>query len=190
LRAIASAYYIRLYKTPCGDTRRIVSGIKSGTVLIKNNNDSTLYGVNLKNGQFYINKQFETPGYFKLAISIDGKPDSIKPYEIYLEGGKYNLEADGSKLDQYPKMVSESKTQGQLSAFCALAYEARHEAQARADELKEEIRIKNNIISTDDLNKLLIKTSEANRKVSASGVMALKEFVKENPENDIGLIKK
>jgi hypothetical protein len=63
----------------------ITPGIKSGVVIIKNEKDSVVFGVNIKDGKFTINNPLNDEGYYKVNITITNKTDFIKPFEVYLE---------------------------------------------------------------------------------------------------------
>jgi len=165
----------------------VVTGVKNGTLIIKDDTDSTVDGINIKDGKFYLNKQFATPGYFKLYISEGGKTDSIKPVQVYLEDGSYTIETDRGNLNKYPKITSSSKIQWQLSAFYALDDKAIDKAVRDADLLTKVIKTQGEHLSAIEFNNLLKATSTANAKIPAADVVAFKEFVKEYPHNDIGI---
>ncbi len=179
--------------TGCARRRRdiefsgIVTGVKSGTAIVKDESDSTFYGVNIKDGYFSFKGPFDSPGYYKLEIHVDGKTDSIPPYEIYLEAGKYKMETGAWRLSNYPKITSPSKTQEQLSAFYVLYNKADSEDMFNQERTREEIKQKSIELGAAAFTRLLVKTSTANGQRPASGLIALKQFVKQNPGNDIGI---
>jgi hypothetical protein len=186
-----------LLVTGCARKRRdiefsgTVTGVKSGTAIVKDESDSTFYGVNIKNGYFSFSGPFDSPGYYKLAIHADGKTDSIAPYEIYLEAGKYKLETAAWRLANYPKIASPSKIQEQLSTFYTLYNKADSEAMSEEKRTREVInqQINEQIrqLRAGAITKLLVKASSANAQKPTSAFIAFKQFVTQNPGNDIGI---
>ncbi|MFI5138510.1 MAG: DUF4369 domain-containing protein [Sphingobacteriales bacterium] len=165
----------------------VATGVKNGTLIIKDDADSTVDGINIKDGKFSLEKHFATPGYFKLYISEDGKTDSIKPVEVYLEDGSYTIETDKDSLNKYPKITSASKIQWQLSTFYALDDKAGEEAARDADLLTKVVKTQSEHLSPVEFTNLLKATSAANAKIPAADVVAFKEFIKEYPHNDISI---
>src|ERR1700754_2799416 len=71
-----------------------IPGLKSGVFTVKTLGDSTIFGENIKDGKFAIpQKYLSHPGYFKMNITDDNKNDGHDPFEVYLEDGKYTIEA-------------------------------------------------------------------------------------------------
>jgi len=162
-------------------------GIKSGTFVIKNLRDSTLYGVNIKDEKFLTTGILPQPGYYTMGIVDDAdKSSTDKHYEVYLEGGKYTIATDAKNHFNYPKITSASKIQDELSAYYTLL------DQQQADDTKQlaEVRAKLDKVgrrthSTEENNSLVNKLSEIHGKENTGGFEALKLFTKQYPQSTI-----
>jgi hypothetical protein len=109
-------------------------GIKSGTFVIKNLRDSTLYGVNIKDEKFEVSGILPAPGYYTMDIVDDtSKSSHERHFEVYLEGGKYAIETEKGKLYKYPKITSPSKIQSDLSDYNTLVTQLPGSAQQDND---------------------------------------------------------
>jgi len=96
-------------------------GVKSGTVVIKNQRDSTLYGVNIKDEKFQTGGILPEAGYYTMDVIDDAdKSSHDRHFEVYLEDGKYTVATEAGKLFKYPKITSSSKIQNDLSAYNTL----------------------------------------------------------------------
>jgi hypothetical protein len=161
--------------------------IQSGSIIIKDDDDSVVFGDNIKNGKFTLIKPFDKPGYYDVNIYNNTKTDSTKSFEMYLESGKYNIEATQGKLFKYPKIISSSKIQNQLTAFYMLLDSINDIAEKNATRLNEEIKTESDKLTRIAFNSLLNKLSAINNQLIANNVTAFEEFVKRYPDNDIGM---
>ncbi|RVT99969.1 hypothetical protein EOD41_13470 [Mucilaginibacter limnophilus] len=111
--------------TSCNKPDRIeidgtAPAIKNGVFGVADVLGKPVYGVNMENGSFKISEQLEYPGFYQIKVSnmLDTKQKHV-PYEVYLENGKYTFEIN-KDITRYPKIVTESKTQNELSAYYTL----------------------------------------------------------------------
>ena len=97
-------------------------GVEDGTVLIDDVATGTLQAARIKNGRFEIKDRYvQKPGYYNMVLTVDGNPP--KNYTIYLERGDYKV--NFKKEDEYPQIISSSKTQTEVSAYQAMLTVAR-----------------------------------------------------------------
>lgn len=161
-------------------------GIKKGVFIVKTLGDSAIFGENIKEGQFTIDKKYlKTPGYYTMNITDDDNNDHHEPFEVYLEGGQYMIEAEAGKLYLYPKITSPSKIQEQLSAFYTLSDKLSADATQEVKRLNDELKTKGNSLSKVAYSQLLNALSAAENKMITNNITAFKEFVKQYPNSDI-----
>jgi hypothetical protein len=162
----------------------ITPGIKSGVFIIKTTGDSTIYGENIKDGKFSLaKKQLKNPDYYMMDITDDNNKDNHRPFEIYLEDGKYTVETEAGQLYKYPKITSPSKIQEQLSAFYTLSDKLSNDAQQEARQLSEEVKSRGTSLSKEGYTNLLNKLGEAENKVTANNVITFRQFLKQYPNS-------
>lgn len=160
-------------------------GIKSGVFVIKTPGDSTIYGEDIKDGKFSIPpKHLKEPGYYLMNITDDAdSKDDHNPFEVYLEGGKYIVETKAGKLYKYPKIVSSSKTQQELSAFYSLADSLSADAIQQLTVINKELKDNYAKLSPDAYNKLLFKQQGYQEKITDVDAAAFKQFIKLYPQS-------
>ncbi|MEO6977800.1 MAG: thioredoxin-like domain-containing protein [Mucilaginibacter sp.] len=163
-----------------------IPGLKSGVFTVKTPGDSTVYGENIKDGKFAIpQKHLGHPGYFKMNITSDDKDDGHNPFEVYLEDGKYTIEAKADELYKYPKITSPSKIQEQLSMFYTLADNMSVETQQQVVKLNKELKEKYAKLTPDAYNNLLAKLQDNQAKMRNVDAVAFKQFLKQYPQSEI-----
>lgn len=163
-----------------------VPGLKNGVFTVKTLGDSTVYGENIKNGKFTIApKHLGRPGYFKLNITDNDNNDGHTPFEVYLEDGKYAIEAKAGELYKYPKITSPSKIQEQLSMFYILADNMSVETQQQVVKLNKELKEKYAQLTPDAYNNLLAKLQDNQAKMRNVYAVAFKQFIKQYPQSEI-----
>jgi len=165
-------------------------GVKSGVFIIKDHSKKSLYGVNIKDGKFHIDtKVLEVPGYYVMDITDDANPkEQHNPFEIYLEDGKYTIEAEAGKLANYPKITAPaSATQQQLTAFYTTVDQMNGDLNQRLAKLNARVNSKeSNALPKDEFNALLNSVSELEGKKFGIVEQAFEKYVTENPQNTIG----
>jgi hypothetical protein len=162
------------------------TGIKNGVFIVKTPGDSTIFGENIKDGKFSIPKKIlNRPGYYTLNVTDADNKDEHSPYEVYLEDGKYTIEAEAGKLYRYPKITSPSKIQEQLSVFYSLADNMSVEAMKQVTQINKELKEKYASLSPDAYNNLLNKLQQNEAKIRDVDVIAFKQFLKQYPQSDI-----
>jgi len=162
------------------------AGIKSGVFTVKTLGDSTIFGENIQGGKFSIDKKhLGHPGYYNMNITDADNKDDHNPYEVYLEDGKYTIEAKAGELYKYPKITSPSKIQEQLSAFYTLADNMSTETIQQIGEINKELKEKYQKLSPEAYNNLLGKLQENQTKMREVDATAFKQFLKKYPQSEI-----
>ena len=164
-----------------------VPGLKSGTFIIKNHRDSTLYGQNIKDEKFNVSGILPTPGYYIMDIVDDAdKSSHDRHFEIYLEDGKYTVATENGKIYKYPKITSSSKIQNELSAYYALVDQQAADAIEETAKVSAQVdKISHSRHTTEQFNSMLAKLSAVGDKENAAKFEALKLFVKQYPQSSI-----
>jgi hypothetical protein len=163
-----------------------VAGLKNGVFIVKTLADSTIFGENIKDGKFIIaQKILNRPGYYTMNITDAANNDGHNAFEVYLEDGKYTIEADAGKLYRYPKITSPSKIQEQLSAFYTLADNMSAETQQQVTKINRQLKEKYGSLSPDVYNDLLGKLQLNQAKMRDVDAAAFKQFMKQYPQSDI-----
>jgi len=163
-----------------------IPGLKAGVFTVKTLGDSTVYGENIKDGKFAIpQKHLGHPGYFKLNITDDAKNDGHNPFEVYLEDGKYTIEAKADELYKYPKITSPSKIQEQLSMFYTLADNMSAETQQQIVKINKNLTDNVNKLSPEAYTAQLTKLQEYQSKMRDVNATAFKQFLKQYPQSEI-----
>lgn len=165
-------------------------GVKSGVFIVKDHSKNSLYGVNIKDGKFHIeSKVLEVPGYYVMDITDDANSrEQHNPFEIYLEDGKYSIEAEAGKLANYPKITAPSSaTQQQLTAFYTTVDQMNSDLNQKLAELNAKVNSKaSDALPKDQFNALLNSVSELEGKKYGIVERAFEKYVTENPQNTIG----
>lgn len=157
-----------------------VSGVTNGVFVVKNQRDSVVYGENVVNGAFHIDKIMQQPGYYQVEIG-DNSSGTVKlTHEIYLDTGTYTVEADGSKLYAYPKITSTSKTQQELSAFNDLVDQM---GKALELQLADARRRQDPKASKEEYNAATEKISETQLALTGVKDKAFKAFIEKYPQS-------
>jgi hypothetical protein len=99
-----------------------VKGLDGGTMIIKDENNNNLFTENIEGGKFHFKKIIDRPGYYKMSI-IDNSPHYNRRtgYDVYLEAGKYTVNALPEAAHQYPEIKSTSALQNELSNYYDMA---------------------------------------------------------------------
>jgi hypothetical protein len=160
-----------------------VPGVTSGVFIIKDLKDSTIYGVNIKNGKFQIKKQLDHPGYYYMDISDDADKTKHDPFEVYLEAGKYIVETQNGKIYKYPKITSPSTTQKQLSDYYELANAMNSDIHLQIDIIKKKLDDKS--LSKEAFNILVRKLSAAQINELAENAQAFKKYIETYPKSTV-----
>jgi hypothetical protein len=161
-------------------------GIKNGVFIIKTIGDSTVYGVNIKDGRFILKEQqLKYPDYYKLNITDNDKNDRHDAFEVYLESGKYTVETEVGKLYKYPKITSPSKIQEQLSTYYTLVDKLNADTKIETAQLNSQVSEEGRRLSPEAFTKLLNKLSAAENKPLANNAVAFKAFVKQYPDSEV-----
>ena len=164
----------------------LTPGIKSGVFIIKNTSDSTILGENIKNGEFAIKKRpLKEPGYYTLKITEDDVKDNREPVEIYLEDGRYTIETVPGDLNLYPKIISPSKIQEQLSAFYTMADQLNSANAQQVITLRNELKAKGAGLDAAAYSNMVNRLSAIEIKMLNSKLTAFKQFVKQYPNSEI-----
>ncbi|QHS55025.1 hypothetical protein GWR56_05535 [Mucilaginibacter sp. 14171R-50] len=105
----------------CNNTPKFEVTIKShvtnGSIILSKGKEQLLTQP-LTNGSATITTPVESPRYYTLSIIDSDKPLSAKNnFEVYLENGKYIIDAKANTKGVYPEITSTSKTQQQLSDY-------------------------------------------------------------------------
>lgn len=165
-------------------------GVKSGVFIVKDHSKNSLYGVNIKDGKFHVeSKVLEVPSYYVMDITDDANSrEQHNPFEIYLEDGKYTIEAEAGKLANYPKITAPSSaTQQQLTAFYTLVDQMNGDLNQKLAVLNAKVNSKeSNALPRDEFNALLNSVSELEGKKYGIVERAFEKYVTENPQNTIG----
>jgi len=161
-------------------------GIKDGVFIIKTTGDSSVYGENIKDGHFSIpKKQLKYPDYYLMNITDGDTTDKHEPFEVYLEDGKYTIETEAGHLYKYPRIISSSKIQQQLSAFYTMVDQLSAESNRKIDSLNAVLKVKGNGLQQQELFKLLNKLSKTKNGMINNNVVAFRKFVQQFPNSGI-----
>ena len=178
--------------TACVKTHQIefegkVSGVKDGVFIIKTTGDSTVYGENIKDGKFIIaERQLKYPDYYSMSIIDNDNKSNQPPFEIYLEDGKYSIETEKGKLSQYPKIISSSKLQQELSAYYVLYERLIDEFISESKKQKQDVISEGSNLSKDAYLTLLSNIGTTAGKLKDIGFLALGQYAKAYPQSVIG----
>lgn len=159
-------------------------GIDNGVFIVKTDYDSTVYGENIKNGNLSLNKhQLKYPGYYFMSITNNDSSNTPPKFEVYLEPGKYSIETEVGKLYKYPKVISPSKIEDELSAYYRLADELTDSLLNQSKKLDGDIKIKGKSLSAEAYNNLLSNLTATNNKLTHIDLIAISQYVKKYPNS-------
>ncbi|MFD2872966.1 TlpA family protein disulfide reductase [Mucilaginibacter ximonensis] len=186
---------IALVFASCSNNQLKITGTTDGleevTMSLKDGSGQTLTAVNAKDGRFELECNLNGDDYGTLTLSRPGKPDIIT--DLYLEPGEYTVAYNSADVatagqEKYPKIVSTSAIQNQLSAYHA-TYE--HMAKVAGRKIREldakYVQERKSKIWDDSLTALATKTEKERTKLLDVGRMALADFVSKNPDNQIAV---
>lgn len=163
-----------------------IPGLKGGVFTVKNLADSTVFGENIQNGKFMVSKKLlNHPGFYKMDITEDSSKDDHSAFEVYLESGKYNIEAKEGELYKYPKITSPSKTQTELSAFYTMVDSVSAGAQQQIITISKKLKDDYAKLSPEAYNSLVAKQSENETKLRDANAVVFKQFIKQYPQSQI-----
>ncbi|MDP9081961.1 MAG: thioredoxin family protein [Bacteroidota bacterium] len=162
------------------------TGIKTGVFTVKTLGDSTIFGENIKDGKFNVDKKhLGKAGYYSMNITDADNKDEHTPYEVYLEDGKYSIEAKAGELYKYPKITSSSKIQEQLSAFYTLADNMSNETVKNIGKINKELKDTYMKSTPEAYNNLLAELQANQTKMRDVDAEAFKQFLKQYPQSEI-----
>jgi len=163
-----------------------VPGLKSGVFTIKNLADSTVFGENINDGKFSVSqKLLNHPGFYKMDITEDGSKEDHSAFEVYLEGGKYTIEAKAGELYKYPKITSASKNQTELSSFYTMLDSLSAGAQQQITAISKKLTADYSKLSPDAYNDLVAKQSENETKLREANAVVFGQFLKKYPQSEM-----
>ncbi|HVW98506.1 MAG TPA: thioredoxin family protein [Mucilaginibacter sp.] len=163
-----------------------ITGLKNGVFTIKTTSDSTIFGENIKDGKFSIPPhRLMHPGYYKLNITSADQSDDHSPFEVYLEDGNYTIEAKATELYKYPKIISTSEKQQQLSDFYTLSDSLGATAHQEVKRIKAKMDKDYSSLSREEYNSLMAKFQENMDKLNNLDAVVLKRFLKKYPNSEI-----
>lgn len=162
-------------------------GVKSGTFIIKNLRDSTLYGVNIKDEKFTVNAVLPQPGYYTMDIVDDAdKATHEKHYEVYLEPGKYTVETNAAAHYNYPKITSSAKIQNDLSDYYTLLDQQQGAATKDIVDTKDQLhKVMSRQHTIEENNSLVNKLNDLSTNEKNAELEALRAFAKKDPQSSI-----
>jgi hypothetical protein len=163
------------------------TGIKSGVFGIVDVLNKPVYGDNITDGKFAINEQLEYAGFYSIKITnMLNTKDKHIPYEVYLEGGKYTIEVNGSDLTKYPKITSESKTQKELSEYYTLYDELVADVQKQIKEQTAFLKSgKANNLPGNTYLDLVDKLKDTRDKEKAVEATLIEKFIEKYPKSEV-----
>lgn len=161
-------------------------GVKNGVFLIKNTDDSTVYGTNIKDGKFELhNLQLKYPGYYLMLITDNDSTGNRAPVEVYLEPGLYQITTELHKLYRYPQISSPSKTQQQISAYYKLTQQFIDDAFNESKKQKDDLKANESRLKNEDYKALVNNAVKSDLKLSNISFLALSKYAQTYPNSDI-----
>jgi hypothetical protein len=161
-------------------------GVTSGTFIMKNARDSTLYGENIKEGKFHSSGILPVAEFYTMDLTDDAdKKSHENHFEVYLEDGKYAIETEPGKSYKYPKITSSSKIQNELSAYYTLVDQQSADAHTAVEKANAELSKKTKSSSAAQYNALIDRLSTTHEKETEVEFNAYKQFVKQYPQSGI-----
>ena len=185
-------FLFALLLTGCSRNRYIefngtTPGISSGVFVIKDLNMTSIYSEFILGEKFHLKKTLESNGFYNMQIAKDVEHDNRRVgYDVYLEPGTYAVTVDANNLYQYPKIVSDSKIQNELSAYYTVSTEKLHVASDLADSLYNLVYGRNAPpVSSSQYDALLKKMNDAIAIRDNITAKAFDDFVTKNPDNEV-----
>jgi hypothetical protein len=161
------------------------AGLNNAVFSVTDVAGENIVGENITNGAFSGDVMLEHPGYGSFSINQNGA-EQKNVFEVYLEPGKYDVDVDAAKLNDYPKITSASKIQQELSAYYALQNEMSGEAAKVVNVYNKKAKtIDPAAVSAQEYRELLNRLADANVKLEEVKLEALKAFVAKNPESTV-----
>lgn len=153
-------------------------GIENGDVTITDQSGEAVFGALIKNGKFYIRKQeLKNDGYYNLHVSTFNKP-----FEIYLEPGKYSMVIKPDE-NNYPAITSSSKIQNELTNYHEFAdpifSKYNEENRSLLDQLKTPA------LSLEQYNLLIEKLKLVQKKTEEAPITVLIGYLKRFPDSEV-----
>jgi hypothetical protein len=171
-------------KTPYLELNGTTPGIDDGLFLIKDLNDSTVYGGNIKAGKFHLKEAFRGSGYCYLSISQSGKKP-LGIFDVYLEGGTYNITTNRDKPYLYPDIQSGSKKETELATYFHLVDSMTGTQQVKVRELTAQMNSSQTKLLSAAAYTALANKLQASQLKELSATNALAAFVNKYPDNEV-----
>jgi peroxiredoxin len=161
-----------------------VSGLSSGTVIVKDAANNNVATANIEGGSFHIKKILDSIGYFRLRIISDADADHRRTgYDVYLEPGTYTINTVAEEQLQYPEIKSSSATQTELSAYYAIA---NLRAAASGKKIEDLNTLGNSgKLSKEEIDKAASELDTALHARDKDKSAALQAYIEHNPKNHI-----
>ena len=167
------------------DITGTVKGLNSGTMIIKDDANNTLFTENIEDGKFHFKKIIDTPGYYRIRIVDDAARDSRRSgYDVYLEAGTYTLDALPETAHQYPTITSTSARQTELSDYYTMANAKTAQFSGEIEKYNETVNSGTQVSKDESLEASSDLTTLLAKRDSAMGV-ALQEYIAKKPQNDV-----
>ncbi|RYE32337.1 MAG: DUF4369 domain-containing protein [Sphingobacteriaceae bacterium] len=159
-----------------------VPNVNDGDILIKDLAAKVVFGSPVRSGKFHITKQaLKTSGYYTLFI-----PNSLDSFEIYLEPGKYQIDAKRTKSNAYPNIVSSSKIQNELTAYYTLADSLFFLVREEERKLINQMNSKAVVLMPDQQYDTLIEQVKvAQVKNSEASITAIDQYLNRFPNSEV-----
>jgi hypothetical protein len=162
-------------------------GVKNGIVILKQANEIVL-SETFKDGELNISRQLATPGYYSLTILDNDKPLQPKrPVDLYLETKEYQIEMPPSDLPDYPKIITKSEIQNQLSDYYSLANQRAKVLDHRIDSLVIYLQSQRSAALPKKQRSIIYADTRAiQKKRRELDLEILSTYTEKHPQNSIG----
>ena len=179
--------FITLILTACQQQKKefTISGkyqdVKlNATVLLQDENDSTLFSENYKDGKILLKGKIDKEDFYNVVIQFDDEKRIKNNFIIWLSDDSLSFDL-GDKLSDYPKITSNNKIQQSLSRFYELESEISHYSNEKLNKAVEDEKIKGGALTGDAYNKLLNNIDDARDEVAKNYFKTIQKFVSEKP---------
>lgn len=159
------------------------TGLNDGVFVVKGPGEQSIFGENVKAGHCAAKGIMEEPGFYSLDITKNNGKIEHRPFEVYLEPGKYTITADATHLSRYPKIESSSATQQELSAYYELNSKMSEDIEQKAFLLDQKMIKGKNTLSPDAFRDLSIKMDNVQEKEKTIQFDVLEAFAKKYPQS-------
>ena len=159
-------------------------GLDNATFIVKDDAGKSVFGANIVDGKCYVKSSLETEGFYTFDIVKNGSKQTHILFEIFLEPGKYTINADAKHLGDYPQVVSQSKRQQEISDYHQLINTLGKSNREVAKELEHELAAKGDRMLPKEFNALNQKLDEARMKAKETDYVALEQFIKKYPQSE------